>query len=438
MSAPVVEEQTIEGGTDRTVLLTEPMPHQQSLILSPERFKVLICGRRWGKSTVARVMAVAGHGPNGERRGCLDGGQVWWVMPTFPSARETFDYFEFALRDVWVKKNATERFFMLPGGGSLWVKSSDDPESLRGSGLDGAVVDEIKDHVIGTWLDSLRPALSDKQGWLLACGTPGYPHETDLSHYLFARAGGRPDWGRWQEPSHRNPLITPGELASLRDELGPTRFAREIEAQFVSLAGGQFKREAAQRYTALDVERVEHVFATADLAVSTKTWADFTVAVQWGRLLDGRLLVLDVFRERVDGAHVVAKLASLVAKWGAKKLVLDAGGPLSALNSQARAAGLPVVELPIGGKDKVTRNQPLFAAIDQGKILFPASAPWLEATFVELEMFPEPNEHDDVVDAMGLGPRSLTPFRKAVVKERSSKPHPRSFLDDDGRGSFWG
>lgn len=395
-----------EAAIEREVLLQEPMPHQQGIILDRARFKVLICGRRFGKTSIGRIMALVGHGPTcTERRGVLSGAYVWWVMPTLNAARETWDAFEYALRDVWVKKNATERFFDLPGGGRLQVKSSDEPDSLRGAGLDGVVLDELKDHNRKTW-EILRPALSDKHGWLLGMGTPGPPDQKNLAYYLFTKAESQKGWRRWQEPSSANPLLTTAELADMRTELGSFGFQRECLVQFVTAEGGLCKKEWFQFYTAAP-ERLAR-FVTVDLAISTKTWADWTVAVAWGRdERDGRLYVLDLLRVQVEGPRVVSTVAAFMERHRATQLWTAEFGPLRVLVQEAKERGLPVREVQLpqpakGQSGKVTRAEPLFAAIESGRVLFPGSASWLNDTITELCAFPDPNMHDDQVDALSL------------------------------------
>ena len=60
----------------------------------------------------------------------------------------------------------------LPGGGSITVKSADDPDSLRGVGLDGLVFDEAAFARREAWVNGLRPALADRQGWAVFLSTP--------------------------------------------------------------------------------------------------------------------------------------------------------------------------------------------------------------------------------------------------------------------------
>ncbi len=69
----------------------------------------------------------------------------------------------------------SERLIVLPGGGEFQVKSADNPDSLRGAGLDGVVVDEAAYVKEEAWTEALRPALSDRRGWAMFISSPnGY------------------------------------------------------------------------------------------------------------------------------------------------------------------------------------------------------------------------------------------------------------------------
>ena len=127
--------------------------HQRPILLSPARFKVVVCGRRWGKTASGLMATVKGHGTyRGQRKGAIDGGRIWWIAPNYGIASDIWRDLKRACRDAWIAKNEVERRIELPGGGSVTVKSADNPDSLRGSGLDGVVVDEA---ATGPWS---RPA----------------------------------------------------------------------------------------------------------------------------------------------------------------------------------------------------------------------------------------------------------------------------------------
>ena len=58
----------------------------------------------------------------------------------------------------------SERMVTLPTGGTVQVKSADNPDSLRGEGLNFVVIDECAFVKEDAWTDALRPALADRKG----------------------------------------------------------------------------------------------------------------------------------------------------------------------------------------------------------------------------------------------------------------------------------
>ncbi|HWB13719.1 MAG TPA: phage terminase large subunit [Pirellulales bacterium] len=229
---------TRTSGRRREIRLPTALAHQVPILRSSARFKLAICGRRFGKSAVGLLAAVRGHGPHrGARRGAIDGAQIWWVAQTFKIAAEIWRDLKRATHSAWVEKNEAERRIELPGGGSVGVRSADNPDSLRAVGLDGVVVDEIGFVSEAAWKQSLRPALTDKRGWALQIGTPnGCNWVCDL----FESAPTRKDWARWQLPTSCNPLVDQHELDEALLDVGPRAFSQEYGAQFTDVEGAEF------------------------------------------------------------------------------------------------------------------------------------------------------------------------------------------------------
>lgn len=220
--------------------LPKALPHQIPVLLHPARNKVVVCGRRWGKSALGLQATIRGHGPHrGARKGALSGGKIWWVAPDYPTASEMWRDLKRACRSVWSHKDEVERRIELPTGGSVSVKSAHDPESLVAVGLDGVVIDEAAKVKPEAWYGSLRATLADRGGWAIFISTPkGY----NWFHDLFAAAETSPDWARWQRPTSDNPLIPASELeAAKRDS--PRYFGQEFGAQFQSLEGAEWPPE---------------------------------------------------------------------------------------------------------------------------------------------------------------------------------------------------
>jgi predicted phage terminase large subunit-like protein len=379
------------------------------VLCSPARNKLVVCGRRWGKTVAGLIAVVEGHGPRpGGFRGALDGAVVWWVAPSYPMATEIWRDLKRSLHEAWTDKSESERRIVLPSGGSVAVRSADNPDSLRGVGLDGLVIDEAAFVPEEAWTEALRPTLSDRQGWALFISTP---NGQNWFQRLFENAASAPGWARWQRPTADNPKIPPEEFEAARRDLGAYAFAREYEASFATAGGGLFKREWLRYHVEAPTgcySLADHApgiplaalrrFATVDLACSTRETADYTVIASWGATPEGRLLLLDLERARLEGPDIIPAIRRHVERWKLGFVAIERTGFQLALLQQARRDGLPVREL-VADRDKLARALPATAAMEAGRVWFPRAAPWLADVEAELLAFPT-GAHDDVVDAL--------------------------------------
>lgn len=175
-------------------------------------------------------------------------------------------------------------------------------------------------------------------------------------------------------------------------------------------------------------------FATIDLAASTKTSADYTVGMvfhvagQRSKTGDSaRMCVLDVVRERVEGADHEDFVDRLRAKHPDLRFIgVEKATFGLTLIQTLRRRGYPVREL-IPDKDKVSRAYAAAAFIEGERIFFPMSAPWLAEFEHELLAF-DNGAHDDMVDALAYGARVLADHEKSPIKREKEQ-----FLDRDAR-----
>ena len=117
---------------------------RKDILNDPSRFKVLVCGRRWGKTILSLMYLLKDPFQEGERR--------WFITPTyrqgkmivFPILRQMFAGFTGA------KLNESEMSVIFENGAELAVKGADNEHNLRGVELTKCVMDEmayIKPHV---------------------------------------------------------------------------------------------------------------------------------------------------------------------------------------------------------------------------------------------------------------------------------------------------
>lgn len=210
------------------VEFTDP---QADVFESDARFRVLIAGRRFGKTylSAAELSAAAGERPDS---------LCWYVAPTYKMAKElAWRHLKRLIPRSQMAKspNETELSIELVNGSRIVLKGADNPDNLRGLGLNFVVCDEFAQLDPLLWPEVLRPALSDHLGRALFLGTPrGYNHAYDM--YL---KGTRKEhgWESWTFTTLQGGNVSPEEVAAARSELDPRQFRQEYEASFETLAG---------------------------------------------------------------------------------------------------------------------------------------------------------------------------------------------------------
>jgi predicted phage terminase large subunit-like protein len=143
-------------------------------------------------------------------------------------------------------------------------------------------------------------------------------------------------------------------------------------------------------------------FITADLAASTRTSADWSVAAAWAIDDHGRLLLLDLWRERVHPEQHWDHIGAMAGQW-ACPIFVEKTQHATDLTYSAGRAGVPTIGLD-ADTDKFTRAIPAAARVARGEVFFPPSAPWLAEYTAELLEFPNA-AHDDQVDVTAYASR---------------------------------
>jgi hypothetical protein len=204
-------------------------PHQMAVFESPHRFRILVAGRRFGKTYLALTeLLKAASKPRS---------LSWYVAPTHGQARRiAWKPLKELTRPYWAcRPNETEMRIELRTGGAIRVIGADNYDALRGDGLDFVVLDEYASVAKEVWPEILRPALADRKGRALFIGTPhGYNHFYDL----YQEAHDRPSWATFQYTTSQGGNVDLEELEGATRELDPRTFRQEFEATFENLTGG--------------------------------------------------------------------------------------------------------------------------------------------------------------------------------------------------------
>ncbi len=286
---------------------------QMKVLKSKRRFKVVACGRRFGKTLYGTVEAV---------RIALLGGRVWWVAPTYSNANEGWLYLRQMAAQMPSHILKSERMVELPSGGSVSIKTALEPDNLRGAGLNHVVIDEAAYAEDVLWPYVLRPALTDRGGSATFLSTP---HGKNWFWKLYELGqSGDSDWGSWHAPTWDNPYISAEEIAAIRADTPEDVFRQEYGAEFLSYAG-QIYPEFGQA----------HVLA----ATPTRSWREVIVGVDWGFANPGVMLVCGLdgdgtlyvlheeYRKKTPIDEWVNVARQLRERWGVVRFICDPSNP---------------------------------------------------------------------------------------------------------------
>lgn len=204
---------------------------QKTVADDPNRFKVLITGRRFGKTYLGiRELCKSAA----TRPGSIN----WAVCPSYRMAKQIWwEQLKAKLNELrWIKSsNEAELTIKLKNGSTIALKGCDNPDSLRGVGLDFVVWDEFQDTPKEAWTEVIRPTLSDKKGRALFCGTP--KGVGSWSHELFTRALNEQDWNAWQFSTIEGGNVPEEEIEAARRDLDEKTFMQEYMATFNTYSG---------------------------------------------------------------------------------------------------------------------------------------------------------------------------------------------------------
>ena len=183
-------------------------------------------------------------------------------------------------------------------------------------------------------------------------------------------------------------------LERIRSTIGEREFIALYQQRPAPLDGAMFRRDWIKRGKA--PRAGVHVAMGVDLALSTKTSADYTAIVVMSRDEFGKLYVLDAVRERVDFPGALRLIRQMAEKWNPRQIAIEQVAYQAVVVQEL----LRQTTLPIKGvtpdKDKVTRAQPLALRYEQGLVSHEQLPSWFED---ELLAFPQ-GAHDDSVDAL--------------------------------------
>ena len=208
-------------------------PAQIQIAQDRHRFRVLDCGRRFGKTTLA-VEEIKG-------KALAKPSRIGYIAPTYQQARDiAWEQLKKELRPVIVSVNESRleiRIRTINGGESvILLRGWEAVETLRGQSFDFLVLDEVasmRNFWMG-WNEVLSPTLTDRAGDALFISTPkGYNHFFDL----FNMQDEDDTYKSFHFTTYDNPHIPREEIEREKKSKPENSFAQEYLAEFRKMEG---------------------------------------------------------------------------------------------------------------------------------------------------------------------------------------------------------
>jgi hypothetical protein len=384
--------------TTEIVIKAHPHPGQAEVHNHPARFKVLAAGRRWGKTRlgVNECLDVAAHG-----------GRAWWVAPSYKMSEVGWRPLRKMGAKIGAEVRKVDRQVILPNGGEVAVRSADNPDSLRGEGLDFIVMDECAYIAEEAWMEALRPALSDRQGKAMFISTPKGRNWLWRMWQRGLENGG--EWKSWQKPTSDNPYIVPDEIEAARQMLPELTFEQEYLAVFLEGQGAVFRNINActnAPITTPEAHNGHYIIAGVDWGKQQ----DFT-AISVGCTTCKVEIARDRFNQ-IDWHFQYGRLTEIFKRWNVKMGLIEHNSIGDPGFEALQRAGLPVMAFNTTASSKPPLIENLALTLERAEWQFQPDAVWTgELEAYERQVSPTTGRsqynapaglHDDTVIARAL------------------------------------
>ena len=317
------------------------------------RFRVVACGRRFGKTYLGTLECF---------ETALRGGRAWWIAPTYKVAEVGWrPMLKTAMQMEDVDIRLVDRLITFPGGGTISIRSAEDPDKLRGESLDLAVFDEAAYTKKDAWTHAIRPTLTDREGRAIFFSTPRGRNWFWELYQLGVRD--EPGYQSFHYRTEDNPLMPVGEIQTAQNTLPEIIFRQEYLAEFINDQGGVFRRvQDAAVLEASEPIKDHQYIAGVDVAASI----DYTVVTVLD-VASKEMVFKDRFN-RVDYPVLEDRLVAIYNKWNMRSMVIEANSIGRPVIDHMIARGLYVIPFTTTNTTKQMIIQGLQSAFEHGNI----------------------------------------------------------------------
>ena len=364
------------------IFLPNPHKNQQKILECDKRFRVVMCGRRFGKSELSQILSVTY---------AVKGLSVAYITPTYGLAKVFFGKLTESLE---LPKNKSDLRIDFPNSGQIEFFTGERLDNLRGRKFHLVIIDEasfIPDLEKG-WQNSIRPTLTDYKGKALFLSTP---RGKNYFYSLFMKQGEN-DWASFKFTSYDNPYIDPQEIDEARMQLPEVVFEQEYMANPSENSANPFGNKFIENCIK-PISNQPIVAFGIDLAKSV----DHTVII--GLDNEGNVAYFDRFQ--MDWHNTKENIKRLPRC----PILIDSTGVGDPITEDLKRENIMVEGLKFTSQSKQQLMEGLATAIQQARIGFPNGVIVNELEVFEYQFtsngvrYSAPSGfHDDCVMALAL------------------------------------
>lgn len=402
------------------------------------RFKVVICGRRFGKTTLcANVVSLKAMSKPDL--------VLWIVSPTFPQTMYMWRRIKKIIPRKYIKDvKEGEKFIELINGSTIWAKSGDNPDGLVGEGLDFCAIDEAARCKEEVW-EVLRPALSDKAGecWFLTT-----PKGKNWIYRMALMEKTDTQYKTFNYPSHDNPVLPLAELESMKKEMPELVYMQEVMARFIDTGGIVFRNLNKCLADTLEGPRVGGSYV---IGIDLGKHQDFTVLTV-GDTSTNCIVFIERFNQ-LDWVYQKEKIKDVVKRYNNATVVLDTTGLGDTVYDDLTGDGISVESYKFTNTTKNLLISNYMRTMDNGLVSLPKDDQLIaehesfefEITETGLVRYGAPRGmHDDIVISCalcvwGMGNAVVNVIGRSDAEPiRKDNKEVESFYDDENLADYYG
>lgn len=369
------------------VTLKKPHAAQQAVLNSTARFRVMMCGRRFGKSLISQDISID-HGINKE--------YVAYITPTYQLGKIFFQEIIKALPQEIYRKSEADLVINFITGGSIRFFTGERLDAMRGLKFHLVIIDEASyiPNLQDGWNNSIRSTLTDFRGKAIFLSTP---KGRNFFYSLYMKTD-EPDWESFKFTTYDNPHIDPTEIDAAKAQLPHSVFEQEYMANPMENAANPFGAEHIRKCTKpLSTQPIEYY--GIDLAKSV----DWTVIIG----MDRTGQVVSFHRFQKDWLQTKETIIDVVPK--NKPVIIDSTGVGDAIVEDLQKHFNAMHGFKYTSTSKQQLMESLASSIHKGEISYPEGAIKDELEIFEylftstgVRYSAPQGFHDDCVNALAL------------------------------------